>query len=109
MEKLLSYAGKEVLIKAVAQAILVYSMACFRLPRCICESITSMIRQFWWGSKQGKQKSCWVVWDILTQPKHMGGLGFRDLEVFNITLLCRQTWRLLTEPTSLSSQILKAN
>ena len=54
MEKLLSSTGKEVLIKAVAQAIPVYSMACFRLPRGLCESVTSLIRQFWWGSKQGK-------------------------------------------------------
>ena len=46
MEKLLSVAGKEVLIKSVAQAIPVYSMACFRLPRSLCENITSIIRQF---------------------------------------------------------------
>ena len=46
MEKLLSTAGKEVLIKAVAQAIPVYSMSCFRLPRGLCDSISSIIRQF---------------------------------------------------------------
>ena len=51
MEKLLSAAGKEVLIKAVAQALQVFSMACFRLPRGLCENIKSIIRQFWWGSK----------------------------------------------------------
>ena len=44
MEKLLSAAGKEVLIKSVAQAIPVFSMSCFRLPRGLCESVTSMIR-----------------------------------------------------------------
>ena len=54
MEKLLSYGGKEFLIKAVAQAIPVYSMSCFMLPRGICGSVASMIRQFWWGSKRGK-------------------------------------------------------
>lgn len=51
MQKLLSTAGKEVMIKSVAQAIPVYSMACFRLPGGLCESVTSLIRQFWWGSK----------------------------------------------------------
>ena len=38
----------------------------------------------------------------------MGGLGFRDLELFNLALLARQSWRLLTEPDSLSGCILKA-
>lgn len=46
--------------QSVAQAIQVYSMACFRLPRGLCENVTSIIRQFWWGSKRGKIKPCWV-------------------------------------------------
>src|SRR4051812_47221095 len=58
MQKILSAAGKEVLIKSVAQAVPVFSMSCLRLPRGIYEIVTSMIRQFWWGSKQGKRKSC---------------------------------------------------
>lgn len=37
MEKTLSGAGKEVLIKSVVQAILIYSMVLFRLPRGLCE------------------------------------------------------------------------
>ena len=53
MQKLLSAAGKEILIKSVAQAIPVFSMACFRLPRGLCDNITSIIRQFWWGSSRG--------------------------------------------------------
>lgn len=38
MEKLLSTATKEVLIKAVAHALPVYSVACLRLSRGLCES-----------------------------------------------------------------------
>jgi len=109
MEKLLSVAGKEVLIKSVAQALPVFLMSCFILPRGLCESITSLIRQFWWGSKRGKRKPCWVAWDLMTRPKSLGGLGFRDIEIFNLALLSRQIWRLLNDPSSLSAQILKAS
>ena len=48
-EKLLSKAGKEMLIKAVAQAILTYTMSVFKLFDSLCEDLTSMIRNFWWG------------------------------------------------------------
>ena len=46
-EKLLSPAGKEVLIKAVAQAVPTYTMSCFKLPNSICDELTSMVSQFW--------------------------------------------------------------
>ena len=72
MEKLLSATGKEVLIKLVAQAIPVYSMPCFRLPRGVCDDVTSLIRQFWWGSKRGKRKATWVAWDVMIRPKYLG-------------------------------------
>ena len=108
MEKLLSAAGKEVLIKAIAQAIPVFSMSCFPLPRGLCDSITSIIRQFWWGSKQGKRKPSWVAWDMMTRPNLLGGLGFCDFEIFNLALLARQAWRLMTDETSISAKVLKA-
>ena len=45
-EKLLSKAGKEVLIKAVAQAIPTYIMSCFKVPDSLCEELTGMIWYF---------------------------------------------------------------
>jgi hypothetical protein len=47
LEKNLSLEGKEVLIKAVAQAIPVYSMGCLCLSRGLCDHINLLIRQFW--------------------------------------------------------------
>lgn len=36
------------------------------------------------------------------------GLGFWDLELFNLTLLARRTWRIIRELNLLSARILKA-
>lgn len=105
---LLSMAGKEVLIKSVAQALPTYSMGCFRLPRGLCEHIDKLSRQFWWGAKAGKRKIAWVSWNDMTQPKYMGGSGFRKMEPFNLALLAKHGWRLIQEPMMLSAQILKA-
>ena len=49
------------MIKAVAQAIPTYSMSCFKLPKGLCEHLTSLLRNFWWGYKDGKRKTCWVA------------------------------------------------
>jgi hypothetical protein len=108
IEKSLSSAGKEVLVKSVAQAVPVFSMSCFKLPRGLCEHLNKLIRQFWWGSKEGKRKPAWVSWKSMTQPKYMGGLGFRDFELFNLALLARQAWRILQQPESLCARLLKA-
>ncbi len=48
-EKLLSQAGKEILIKAVVQAVPTYSMGCFKLPQSLCKDIEAMIQKFYWG------------------------------------------------------------
>jgi hypothetical protein len=42
-EKLLSKAGKEIMIKAVAQAIPIYAMSCFDLTKGLCDEISAMI------------------------------------------------------------------
>ena len=55
-EKLLSQAGREILIKAVVQAIPTYTMSCFKLPVGLCSEIESLIRRFWWGHKGERRK-----------------------------------------------------
>ena len=48
-EKLLSNAGKEILIKSMAQAIPSYTMSCFKLFDALCDELASIVRRFWWG------------------------------------------------------------
>ncbi|XP_050248972.1 uncharacterized protein LOC126696245 [Quercus robur] len=86
-EKLLSKAGKEVLIKAVAQAILTYTMNVFKLPDSLCEDLMSMIRNFWWGQRNDERKIAWMSWEKLCASKSCGRMGFKKLKEFNLALL----------------------
>jgi hypothetical protein len=107
-QKLLSKAGKEILIKAVAQAIPVYAMACFDLTKSLCDEISSMIGRYWWSNMDKENKIHWVSWENMTKPKKDGGLGFGDLYYFNLAMLAKQSWRILKNSTSLCAQVLAA-
>lgn len=54
-----------------------------------------MFARFWWGQCGSKRKMHWVSWAKLCDSKMHGGMGFRYLEVFNISLLAKQGWKLL--------------
>uniref|UniRef100_A0A2N9F0P5 Reverse transcriptase domain-containing protein n=1 Tax=Fagus sylvatica TaxID=28930 RepID=A0A2N9F0P5_FAGSY len=106
-EKLLSKAGREILIKAVAQSIPTYSMSCFKLPDSLCNELNSMASNFWWGHKATGHNVHWMKWEKLCVSKEAGGLGFRDLKTFNLALLAKQGWRILQQPQSLVARVLQ--
>ena len=105
---LLSNAGCEILIKAMAQATSTYTMSCFRLPDSLCYELNSLVCQFWWGQKEKERKMAWISWGKLCQPKSEGGMGFKDLKAFNLALLAKQGWRLSKNSDSLTHRVFKA-
>ncbi|CAA7057126.1 unnamed protein product [Microthlaspi erraticum] len=105
--RFLSSAGKFTMLKSVLASIPTYSMSCFKLPMGLCKRIQSALTRFWWDSKPGKRKMCWLSWEKLTRSKNQGGLGFREIQSFNDSLLAKISWRILTNPSSLLSRILK--
>jgi hypothetical protein len=107
-ERLLSKAGREILIKSVAQSIPTYTMSCFKVPKGWCVDIQAMVANYWWGQQQNEYKIHWLSWGKLCKSKEDGGVGFRDLSFFNLALLAKQGWRLLTSPTSLFYRVYKA-
>ena len=105
--KLLSQAGREVLIKVLIQAIPSYTMGCFKLPIGLCNEIEVMIRKFWWGQRGDKRKIHWLKWSEMTESKSEGGMGFCDLALHNESLLAKQAWRLLQDQSSLFYKVFK--
>ncbi|XP_074297615.1 uncharacterized protein LOC141628358 [Silene latifolia] len=107
-ENLLSKPGKEILIKAVAQEIPTYMMSLFAIPEGIVNEIQGLLARFWWGSTDAQRKLHWMSWDRLCEPKADGGMGFKDLKVFNQAFLAKQIWGLFLKPCSLVGRVLKA-
>lgn len=108
-EQLLSCAGREVLIKANAQAVPTYPMSCFKLPAQVLKKIKSYISNFWWGSSVDSHKIHWQRWTRLTRAKGEGGMSFREMPLFNQAMLGKQGWRLLVRPESLCAKVLKGS
>ena len=89
--KLLSQVGREVLIKSIIQAIPTFAMGYFKLPIGLCHEIEAMLKKIWWGQHRDRRKIQWIRWEELTKSKLIGGMGFKDLILFNDALLAKQT------------------
>ncbi|KAL6190175.1 hypothetical protein ACLB2K_036573 [Fragaria x ananassa] len=106
--KLFSVAGKEVLIKAVAQTMPLYAMNCYLLPKTLCEDIHQLCAGFFGGDEDNKKKIHWRSWERMCLTKNEGGLGFKHLYAYNLAMLAKQAWRLVKFPNSLVDQVFKA-
>ena len=107
-EKLLSQAGKEILIKSVIQAIPTYTMSCFKLLKGLIKELEMLIQTFWWGYSGDSRKVHWVKWKKLCKAKDRGGMGFKDIEKFNDALGFEPTTSQLTADRS-TTELLRNN
>lgn len=107
-EKFMSFAPKEVHVKSVVQTLPTYTMGVFLLSKGFREKYERMIQEFWWGDDEGHMKVHWMSWERMIKPKRAGGIGFRDMHLFNLALLARQGWRLIQKPDSLCARVLKS-
>jgi hypothetical protein len=73
--------------------------------------LTAIIRNFWWtGVKEEPTTKtlCLRAWADICREKKLGGLGVRNLQAINQSLILSAAWRLAKEPQSQLALILKS-
>jgi hypothetical protein len=89
VERNMSSGAKDVMIKAVAQAIPTYTMGVFKLPATLCKELMQLTRYFLGGrGMSNTERSTGLHGTHCCSPR-IWGMGFRDLKLFNQALLAR--------------------
>lgn len=64
-------------------------VAYFKLPIEACKDIEKSIRNYWRRGNESKNEVHWVSSMRPMKQKKHGGLGFRDIQCFNLALLAK--------------------
>ena len=93
---------KEILIKSIYQALVSCSIGVFKIPPISFHDLQCMlISWLWWANSDSRS----IHW--LFKPTKMGGLGFKDLKVFNKAMLSKACWHLIMCVTSFTTKVFK--
>nr|GEY45119.1 hypothetical protein [Tanacetum cinerariifolium] len=70
------------------------------IPHGISYDIHQLIHGFLWCNGEFKKGKAKVAWNDICLPKPKGGLGLRNLEVFNLALMTTHIWNIITNKES---------
>lgn len=81
--------GKEILLKLVLHALPSYTTGIFLLSKFIIDKLNGLLKKFWWRSNGASIKINWLNWCNMGLSKAKGGLGFRNMDSYNMALLAK--------------------
>lgn len=105
---MLSHAGRTVLIKSVLCSVPVYYMAVEKLSNKAIDELEGLMRRFMWGKIGRERYLPMIAWHKLCQIEEEGGLGIKDLKIFNKALIQKVVWQLVTNQDRVWVGIIKA-
>ncbi|KAL2902408.1 hypothetical protein RDABS01_027490 [Bienertia sinuspersici] len=105
--KFLSLAGRATLAQSTLSTMALYSMQTAKVPKSICDEIDKKTRRFIWGGDEDHRKIHLISWETMQKPKDQGGLGMKSMRQANAAFLTKLGWRILSEPTTLWSRVVR--
>uniref|UniRef100_A0A2N9IL89 Reverse transcriptase zinc-binding domain-containing protein n=1 Tax=Fagus sylvatica TaxID=28930 RepID=A0A2N9IL89_FAGSY len=104
----LSKGGRLTLLKSTLSSLPTYFLSLFTIPVSVAHRIERLQRNFLWGGMGEEFKHHLMGWDKVCTPKEKGGLGVRNLTLFNKALLGKWLWRFGLEEHHLWRRVLVA-
>jgi hypothetical protein len=107
----LNHAGRLQYIKYVLSSIPIYYMSTVLFSKTFIEKINTIIKRFWWTGVQEEQSTSPIAyrsWDDICKLKEEGGLGIRDMETINKSLIIHSAWNIANNKNIFLSDILKS-
>jgi hypothetical protein len=106
--KHISLGGRIVLINVVLNAMPIFYLSFLKIPVSVRKKVVRIQREFLWGGVKGGKKVSWIKWPVICKEKEKGGLGVRDINFVNLSLLAKWRWRLLQPGRSFWKDVLIA-
>lgn len=98
--KSLSFAGRLLLIKTVITGITTFWCSTFILPQACVKRINSLCGVFLWQGNIEQHHTARVSWEVVTKPKREGGLGIKNLSIWNKACCLKLIWLLFFQSGS---------
>jgi hypothetical protein len=87
--KYVSLGGHIVLLNSVLNSIPIFYLSYMKIPVHVWKQVRRIQREFLWGCRGCRKKINWVKWEVVCLSKKKGGLGVRDVQMVNISLLTK--------------------
>ncbi|KAF5473466.1 hypothetical protein F2P56_010075, partial [Juglans regia] len=102
----LSKEGRLTLIKSTLSNLPTYYLSLFPLPVGVANRMEKLFRAFLWGGMGEENKFHLVNWQRVCCPFVNGGLGMRNLSIFNKTSVGKWLWRYQMKENSLWREVI---
>ncbi|GJY14273.1 hypothetical protein Tco_0383582 [Tanacetum coccineum] len=99
--KSLSFEGRLQLCKSVISSMHVFWASVLIILKGIIYDIHQLIRGFLWCNGELKHGKAKIAWKDICLTKSEGGIGLRNLEVFNFALMTTHIWNIISSKESL--------